>query len=313
MSIASEITRLQTAKADIKAAIENKGVTVPSAATLDEFSDYIDEISGGGGGGFDWDDFVNGDAPEDVVLTDATFIDDYIFAGTSIKTISSNSVTAIGSTSSNAGRYFVNCKSLTSASFPNVTYLGVYAFDGCTNLESVNFPKLQSIGRGSTDGYIFRNTKVTTLYFPELTTSLGVGTFRSIGTSTRKVTIVLPKLSSTGTDTFRSSYISALDLGPDFKRITNYSLYQGACDTLILRSNTVVTAADVNSIGALSTTSTVYIPKVLYDHLDDGTADDYKSATNWSTIDGYGTITWAAIEGSQYENAYADGTPIPTT
>lgn len=50
MSIASEITRLQTAKADIKAAIEDKGVTVPSAAMLDEFSDYIDEISGGGGG-----------------------------------------------------------------------------------------------------------------------------------------------------------------------------------------------------------------------------------------------------------------------
>lgn len=50
MSIASEITRLQTAKADIKAAIEGKGVTVPSAATLDEFSDYVSAISGGGGG-----------------------------------------------------------------------------------------------------------------------------------------------------------------------------------------------------------------------------------------------------------------------
>lgn len=306
MSIASEIARLQTAKADIKAAIEDKGVTVPSAATLDDYADYVSAISGGGGGGFDWDDFVNGDAPEDVVLTEATFVGDYIFAGTSIKTISSNSVTAIGSTSSNVGRYFVNCKSLTSASFPNVTYLGVYAFDGCTNLESVNFPKLQSIGRSGTDGYIFRNTKVTTLYFPELTTSLGVGTFRNIGASTQKVTIVLPKLSSLGNDTFRSSYISALDLGSDFKGITNNSLYQGACDTLILRSNTVVTAANVNSIGALGTTSTVYIPKVLYDHLDDGTADDYKSATNWSSK----TLNWACIEGSQYETAYADGTPI---
>lgn len=50
MSIASEITRLQTAKADIKAAIENKGVTVPSEATLDDYADYIDEISGGSGG-----------------------------------------------------------------------------------------------------------------------------------------------------------------------------------------------------------------------------------------------------------------------
>lgn len=49
MSIASEITRLQTAKADIKAAIEDKGVTVPSAATLDDYADYVSAISGGGG------------------------------------------------------------------------------------------------------------------------------------------------------------------------------------------------------------------------------------------------------------------------
>ena len=50
MSIASEITRLQAAKADIKSAIENKGVTVPSEATLDDYADYIDDISGGSGG-----------------------------------------------------------------------------------------------------------------------------------------------------------------------------------------------------------------------------------------------------------------------
>lgn len=49
MSVASEIQRLQTAKADIKTAIENKGVTVPSSAKLDTYDDYIDSISGGGG------------------------------------------------------------------------------------------------------------------------------------------------------------------------------------------------------------------------------------------------------------------------
>ena len=51
MSIASEITRLQTAKADIKAAIEGKGVTVPSAATLDDYADLVEAIQTGGGGG----------------------------------------------------------------------------------------------------------------------------------------------------------------------------------------------------------------------------------------------------------------------
>lgn len=45
MSIASEISRLQTAKTDIKTAIEAKGVTVPSSAKIDVFDDYIAQIS----------------------------------------------------------------------------------------------------------------------------------------------------------------------------------------------------------------------------------------------------------------------------
>lgn len=49
MSIATEISRLQTAKANIKTAIENKGVTVPSSTTLDGYSSLINQISGGGG------------------------------------------------------------------------------------------------------------------------------------------------------------------------------------------------------------------------------------------------------------------------
>ena len=44
MTIASEISRLQSAKANIKTAIEWKGVTVPSAATLDWYDDYITAI-----------------------------------------------------------------------------------------------------------------------------------------------------------------------------------------------------------------------------------------------------------------------------
>jgi hypothetical protein len=47
MSIASEISRLQTAKSDIKTAIEAKGVTVPSSATIDTYDDYVSQISGG--------------------------------------------------------------------------------------------------------------------------------------------------------------------------------------------------------------------------------------------------------------------------
>ena len=44
MSIASEITRLQQAKADLKTAIEAKGVTVPASTTLDGYAALVDQI-----------------------------------------------------------------------------------------------------------------------------------------------------------------------------------------------------------------------------------------------------------------------------
>lgn len=49
MAISDEITRLQAAKADIKAAIESKGVTVPSNTKLDAYAPLIQAIGGGGG------------------------------------------------------------------------------------------------------------------------------------------------------------------------------------------------------------------------------------------------------------------------
>ena len=45
MSIASELTRLQGAKSDIKEAIEGKGVAVSSSAKLDDYANLIDSIS----------------------------------------------------------------------------------------------------------------------------------------------------------------------------------------------------------------------------------------------------------------------------
>lgn len=50
MSVGNEITRIQNAKSDIKTAIENKGVSVPSSALLDTYATYISQISGGSSG-----------------------------------------------------------------------------------------------------------------------------------------------------------------------------------------------------------------------------------------------------------------------
>ncbi|MBR3474226.1 MAG: hypothetical protein IKH34_04065 [Oscillospiraceae bacterium] len=87
---------------------------------------------------------------------------------------------------------------------------------------------------------------------------------------------------------------------------------------LILRKNGAIHALGASASAAFKNTpfksggtgGTIYIPEVLYNHLGDGTALDYKAATNWSVLDGYGTVTWAKIEGSIYENQYADGHPL---
>ena len=51
MSIATELQRIETAKANLKTQIEAKGVSVPSTATIDTYATYVQQIPQGGGSG----------------------------------------------------------------------------------------------------------------------------------------------------------------------------------------------------------------------------------------------------------------------
>jgi len=65
MAISDEIARLQQAKADLKTAIEGKGVTVSSSAKLEDYPALVDSIQAGGGGGCSYTEiFVNEDDDE---------------------------------------------------------------------------------------------------------------------------------------------------------------------------------------------------------------------------------------------------------
>ena len=113
MSIATELTRIQTAKADIKASIEAKGVTVPSNALIDTYADYVDEISGGGGGQAE-EDLKN------LIERDIT------------------SITIPSGTTKIGNNAFRDCTYLTSVTIPSgVTSIGSYAFNQCRDLTSV--------------------------------------------------------------------------------------------------------------------------------------------------------------------------------
>ena len=79
MSIQTELTRLTNAKAAIQAAIEGKGVTVPSGTLLDGMAALIDAIEAGGGNVKDFTFLeVKNSAPRVSINIPCNFIPDVI-------------------------------------------------------------------------------------------------------------------------------------------------------------------------------------------------------------------------------------------
>lgn len=293
MSIASEITRLQTAKADLKTAIEGKGVTVAASATLDDYADLVDSIETGGGG-YTVDDLCDSDIPSGAVtINNATTIGKYAFMGrTGITSVSSDTVETIFM------KAFSDCKNLLDVSFPNLVTLrhdmttavnssSGNMFGGCTSLRSVYMPKLKYINCNGA----FNSSQDT------------------VGCGTADLVIVMPSLES-GIAPVMFAHCGArlYDFGVGCSIINadafygRSAAYQRNRTVILRRTASVVTASTKDSIREITD---VYCPQSLI--------ASYQSATNWSAryTDGY--ITFHAIEGSQYENYYADGTPIPTT
>lgn len=132
--------------------------------------------------------------------------------------------------------------------------------------------------------------------------------------------LAFPKLSNHDTGMMsRTLGLNAVDFGPDTRILFGDALRYCSVLTVIVLRRIGVVALGANGSALLNTPfasggtgGTIYIPKVLYDHLGDGTENDYLANSVWARIYGYGTITFAAIEGSVYETQYADGTPIPT-
>lgn len=196
----------------------------------------------------------------------------------------------------------------------NVTTIGAYAFYRYAGgAENLRFPNATSIGTSafylSNIGPVFFAPKASLnsdCFYGAPNIQVCVSKASNFNGNSRTFgkyagTHKLATVDFTGPSTF----------GICGKMFENANLF----NTLILRGSSIfklyaTSAFTGTPFASGGTGGTIYIPKALYDHLGDGTADDYKAATNWSTINGYGTITWAKIEGSIYENAYADGTPI---
>lgn len=302
MSIATEIQRLQNAKTSLATAIGNKGVTVPSETKLDGYASLVDQIQTG--------------SSED------TLIEALHNRVTSVEDDTLTSIRSYG---------LAYMTTLTSVSFPNLQTINAYAFCNDYNLEMEGwqFPHAKTIGN-----YAFRYCYGLTgdVVLPTTVTSIGqysfanceaMETFRADGA-----------ISTLGTYTFNgaSGHVMALreihmpNLGTGIALNLNFGNATAAsacqhlevCDigkaksiaantfancyklqTLIMRRTSVTTLANVSAFlntplrGRNSLTAKIYVPQELI--------ETYKSASVWTTINGYGYVEWLPIEGSEWE------------
>lgn len=175
---------------------------------------------------------------------------------------------------------------LTRLDDDNITGFLISLRGSTFNLGSIFLKNLETLSMA----YCFANTKVQTVVLPSLKNVTSSAYFFSGASSLTKVD--LGALFSTETYGVRSNAFNGAS----------------AMNVLILRKTSEI--VPLQNISAFTNTpfasgkagGTLYVPSALISY--------YQSASNWSTILGYATNSIQAIEGSIYENAYADGTPI---
>lgn len=175
---------------------------------------------------------------------------------------------------------------LTRLDDDNITSFLISLRGSTFNLQSIFLKNLKTLNVA----YCFGNSKVQTIVLPSL-----------------------EKVTSVGYFVYGASSLAKVDIGLNFSTETtglrnNTFNNAQAMNVLILRKTSAI--VPLQNINAFTNTAfasgnaggTLYVPQALI--------SSYQVATNWSTILGYSTNSIQAIEGSIYENAYADGTPI---
>ena len=303
MSIATEISRLQTAKADIKTAIEAKGVTVPSNATLDTYDDYVSQIQTGGGGTNYLEQYANRSLSG--AITSAQL-------GTNIGSnmpanllydqdnITSVDLTGTGATKI-ANNFCSECGRLSTVTIPNtVTEIGTYF---CSNCGLLYQPSLPSTVTKIGNYFLQRNTVIYSATIPSTVTSLGNDCFNScsglVQVTYNAPTADLPQAFCTSTNS-----LALVDLNSSVSNIKSYCMSRGSASTNLLevvlrKTDAIVTVA--NNIGDTGYNAAfrnrrnikIYVPSALI--------ASYEADTKWAAGITAGYLTIVALEGSQYE------------
>lgn len=272
-------------QADLKAvadAIREKGGTSDALEFPNGFVDAVEAIQVGTGGESIDEDLIaliNGTMTDFVVPNGVERITSYRFYG---------------------------LKSLRSVDLRNLTVeLQGYAFNECSALETVIMPDSLSLAT-PLGSRLFLNC-------------ISLKKFEYSGTGTAYSAVSSMFQGCTALEEVKMPYFSFAGAGAIFNGCTslrhvdmlgrignNFFNNCAELKTIVIRSSNVGALSNVSAFTGTPFASggsggTIYIPKALYDELGTGSTNDYKAATNWSMIDAYGTITWAQIEGSEYE------------
>lgn len=158
MAISDELNRIIQAKAGIKSALEEKGLTIGDSSTLDEYPALIQEMETGDGDGYPIStiiDLIERDITSIEIPNNTTKIGDYVFAG---------------------------CNYLSSVTIPNtVTQIGAQAFQYCQGLHDITIPNsVITIG----DNAFIQSGLSGSLYIPSSVTTIGNNAFKNCGSLT---------------------------------------------------------------------------------------------------------------------------------
>ena len=290
----------------IKITTNEPTISITSNGTYDVYEYSKAEVnvtSGGGGSNADYIGMIERTTAATSLPNGVTTIGDYAFRG-----CSNLALTSLPSGVTSLGEYaFYGCSNLALTSLPSgITSVGDHAFYQCSRLALTSLPS----GVTNIGAYAFqRCASITSISCAGAITSLGSNAF--VGSSAYPMQIAhvsFPNMvvSSLGyvfgsaTAANACKLLEDADIGNTKAIAANAFANCYKLQTLILRkSDAICTLANVNAFqntpirGYNGLSGTIYVPSALI--------STYQTATNWSTIYGEGHVTFAAIEGSQYE------------
>ena len=241
--LTNNLNSILSIKADIKSAIEAKGVDM-TGISFPGYASKIGEISGGGG--WDQKSFTEGTVEITNLDNTASFVASNAFKGNiNIQTVNLLYATSVGDNA------FEHCTSLTQVSLHMCSYIGRDAFNYCTSLSQVNLPMCSSIDYGA-----FYNCFSLNQVSLPMCAFLGENAFYNCTSLTQ---MSLPMCSHIGSSAFyRCRLLSIITIG-----------YSGICS--------LTSPGAFNGAQITSSIGSIYVPASLVDSYKSATNWSYFS------------------------------------